>query len=517
MSQHGPQRPGVPRGLFWLTVALGVAMPWLAPHPPMIDLPQHAGQLALLQQLLVGDGRWTGLFQVNPYTPYLIGLGLALPLTWLMPVAAAMQCLLSAAYLAFVAASVALRRHWGGDERLDWLCLCGFFGYAFHWGFFTFLTAAPLGLLFILLADRQAQAPRAARAWGLAALGLLLLVSHGLVFLFSWGVAAALIAWRSLRGRRSDQLQGRLAGLLKAGWPLLVALAACVAYFFARGPAEAAYQVARTVPAVQWQYGLRHEVLGFAFGLDHTALSLAASAVMLLAPWLLGLRPGPDRRAALVPLAVLLLVLNFVPSFVFETSFVYQRFALFLFPAYAWVFSAPRPDDVPHRMGLQWVTPWVLLAVVWAVMGHNAWRTWRFGEEEADFRRVSAAIEPGQRALALIHDPRSAAQGDGGVYVHHALWYQVEHQGLVDFNFAWVQPQIVRYRVAPRPPVALDFPWHPERFDWQTHQGGNYRYFFVRRGGQTPGALFKGAPCQPQLRTASGPWAVYERVADCRP
>jgi hypothetical protein len=347
----------------------------------------------------------------------------------------------------------------------------------------------------------------------LSQLGLLLLVSHGLVFLFSWGVAGSLIALRSLFGRR----RGGLPQLLKTGWPLLVSLAACVAYFFARGPAEAAFQVARTVPAVQWQFGLRHEVLGFAFGLDHTALSLAAGTVMLLAPWLLGLRIGPGRRAALVPFAVLLLVLNFVPSFVFETSFVYQRFALFLFPVYAWVFSAPRPLSSPARGWLQRVTPFALLAVVWAVMGQNAWRTWRFGEEEADFRRVSAAIEPGQRALALIHNPRSAAQGDGGVYVHHALWYQVEHQGLVDFNFAWVQPQIVRYRVATRPPVALDFPWHPGHFDWQTHQGGNYRYFFVRHDGQAPAGLFKGAPCAPALRASSGLWQVYERVGDCRP
>ena len=492
---------GIPRWLFWLIAASGAASLWLAPHPPMIDLPQHAGQLALLRQLLTGDGRWAPLFQINPYTPYLIGLGLALPLTTVMPIAAAMKLMLSLAYLAFVAACVALRKHFGADVRLDALALCSFFGFAFHWGFFTFLTAAPLGLFFILLASRQAQRPAPGRAVGLALLGLLLLVSHGLVFLFSWAAAAGVL----LLGT------GRIGAALKAGWPLLVSLAGCVAYFFARGPAEAAFAVAPTVPGVMWQLGIRHEVFGYAFGLVHQPLSVATAALMGLAPWLMGLRLN-RRPAAWVPFALVAVVLCAVPSFLFETSFVYQRFALFLFPTYAWLFTAPAAaaSTTPAARASRWV-PLALTACCAAVLAQNGWRTWRFGQEEADFRAVSATLEPGQRALALIFDPSSAAQGDGGVYVHHALWYQVEQQGLVDFNFAWVQPQIVRYRVAARPPVALDFAWRPQRFDWQRHRGEDYRYFFVRGGPAAPAALFPGAPCLPRLLAEQGRWQVYER------
>jgi hypothetical protein len=153
----------------------------------------------------------------------------------------------------------------------------------------------------------------------------------------------------------------------------------------------------------------------------------------------------------------------------------------------------------------------------WALLGINSLRSWRFGQEEADFTAVSAKLDPGQRALALIFDPGSTAQGDGGIYVHHALWYQVEQQGLVDFNFAWVQPQIVRYRVDRRPPVALDFPWHPDRFEWSRHGGGSYRYFFVRHKGQAPEGLFKGAPCPPLLRAEQGRWQVYEKQVTCEP
>lgn len=491
------------RALFWLTAAWGAGIVWLAPHPPMIDLPQHAGQLALLKQLLNGDTRWAAWFQINPYTPYLIGLGLALPLTALMPIAAAMKLLLSLAYLAFVAACVALRKSFGSDARLDWLFLCGFFGFAFHWGFFTFLTAAPLGLWFVWLAERYARAPSTRRGIGLALMGLLLLVSHGLVFLFCWGLAAALLALRA----------GKPGAALQAAWPLWVSLAACVAYFFARGPAEAAFQVAKTVPSVMWQLGLRHEVLGYAFGLRHEPAFLAAGTVMALAPWLMGLRVDARRPAAWLPFAFTVLLLNAAPSFVFETSFVYQRFALLLFPAYAWMFPASAASGSSGTAAARLAVPLLVLSC-WGVLGLNSLRTWRFGQEDADFIAVTSTLLPGQRALGLIHDPSSAAQGDQGVYVHHALWYQVEHEGLVDFNFAWVQPQIVRYQVATRPPVRLDFPWQPQRFDWQRHRGADYRYFIVRHNGTPPADLFRGAPCQPLLLREAGRWQIYER-RDC--
>ena len=57
-------RDQLSRLLFALTVFWGAAIVWLAPHPPMIDLPQHAGQLALLKQLLFGQSPWADLFQV---------------------------------------------------------------------------------------------------------------------------------------------------------------------------------------------------------------------------------------------------------------------------------------------------------------------------------------------------------------------------------------------------------------------------------------------------------------------
>ena len=490
------------RAAFLLTLAWGAAIVWLAPHPPMIDLPQHAGQLALLKQMLSGGSPWTPLFQINPVTPYLIGFGLTLPLTWLMPVAAAMKLVLSLAYIAFVWVCVLLRRHFGADARLDWLFLCSFFGFAYHWGFFTYLTAAPLGLWFILLADRYAQSATARRGLGLLATGLVLLVSHGLVFLFSLFMAVVLLVWRNRQP----------ATLLRLAWPHAGVVLGLLAYYVARAPQEATFAMPPTVPSVMWQLGLRHEVLYYAFGLHWTPLFSAAAAAMAVAPWLMGLRIDWKRGPALLPFALLALGLNFVPSFMFETSFVYQRFAIFLFPFYAWIFAAPRIGTAtPHWRSTAGIA--LLMLSCWSVLGLNSARTWNFGKEAADFDQVASRIEPGQRALALIYDTASPASGDRGTYVHYASWYQAEHQGLVDFNFAWVPPQIVRYRVAARPAVAMNFAWGPQKFDWVSHRGDVYRYFIVRRNPAVAQDPFKDAPCPPSMVAQSGSWQVYERVA----
>ena len=495
------------RGLFWLLAACGAGLVWLAPHPPMIDLPQHAGQLALLKQMLSGDAPWAHLLQLDPFTPYYIGFGLALPLTYLMPVAAALKLMLSLAYLAFVGMCVLLRRHFRADPRVDWLFLAPFFGFAFQWGFFTFLVASSLGLCLVWLADRHAQSPTLARGTGVSLLATALLFSHGLMFLFAMALSAALMLTRG----------PGLATRLRALAALVLPTVALLLYFAARSQSEPAFGMPVTVPAVQWQQGIRHEIFAYALGLQWRPLYGLAGLAMLAAPWLMGLRPRlATGSRAWVPFAGVAAVLLLVPSFVFETSFVYQRFALFLYPAYAWLFAAPERSTpaTPASMRSAALSGPVLVGAVAALLASNGSRIWQFGRESADFDAVSAQLLPRQRALALIHDRASPAADNASVYVHYAVWYQAEHGGLVDFNFATPPPQVLRYRVATRPPLGLGFAWRPSSFDWQLHRGQDYRYFFVRHDGQAPASLFAGAPCRPVLLAAQGRWQVYER-RDC--
>lgn len=496
--------------LFALTVAWGALLFWLAPHPPMLDLPQHAAQVTLLRDLLLDQSPWAAYFRINWLTPYIIGYGLALPLAMIMPVAAALKLLLSLAYIAFVGLCVKLRRHFNADARLDWLFLLGFFGFAYTWGFFTFLVAAPIGLWFILLADRYANRPSMPRAIGIAVVGLLLLASHGLMFLFAVGTGFLLLLAHTQK----------LRSLLRALWPYIILGLACIAYFLISRQVSSGLNLGESLSnAVMWVGGplripktLLYSVAANPQGAS-TLILLAAVFIMLAAPWLLGLRIDWRHRSSWLPFACVLAIMLLVPTYAFKTQFLYQRFALFLMPAYAWMFTRQaalnsRVSGSAAKLALP-----ALIVICWITLGLHSVRTWQFGRETADIDSLMAAVEPGQRALMLVFDRDSAADHNIKIYAHYPAWYQAEKEGLVDFNFAWFPPQIVRYRPDHTPKVLPGFEWHPERFDWQEHGGENYRYFFVRPGPDMPKELFQGAPCPPQRLLRRGSWEVYELAA----
>src|SRR5205085_6190864 len=77
------------RLLFWACCAWAVAAMWLAPHLPQIDLPQHAGQTALLREFALGRTPWPGELRVNLLTPYLIVYGALLGLAFVMSIESA--------------------------------------------------------------------------------------------------------------------------------------------------------------------------------------------------------------------------------------------------------------------------------------------------------------------------------------------------------------------------------------------------------------------------------------------
>ncbi|MFP3374257.1 hypothetical protein, partial [Pseudomonas sp. SIMBA_068] len=81
-----------------------------------------------------GQSPWAPLLRINLFTPYLLGYGAAAALSFVMPVTAAFKVMLTLSFYGFVAAYVALRRRLGTDPRLDWLCVPGFFGFAYEFG-----------------------------------------------------------------------------------------------------------------------------------------------------------------------------------------------------------------------------------------------------------------------------------------------------------------------------------------------------------------------------------------------
>jgi hypothetical protein len=496
--------------LFFIVVIFGALVFWISPHPPMVDLPQHAGQIALLKEIVTGTCQWKDFFQVNLVTPYLSGYGITLLFAFLMPIDVAMKASLSLAYVGFVFACTRVRKSLKSDPRLDWLLIPAFFGLSYSWGFFSFLVAAPICIWFIYCAAQYSEDRCLRRGVSLLLVGILLLVSHGMSFVLGWGIGVAFLLIRFPRMKAS------LLSTVPYGILALLAIA-----FYLAGKRMDGTLIGNYAPM---QFGHRPilrltEMLRFTFSSGREAnvnsfLIIAPAAILMVAaPVLLRLRVDWRKPTCWVPFFGVCVLFFTLPTFANNTAFLYERFSLFLLPTFAWMFSRRslaqggdrKADGVLSSLGLV-----LLIVSVMFFLGVTSLNAWKFARETNEFDTVVRTLDPGQRALGLIFDSSSVEADNRAVYLHYAAWYQAERHGLYDFNFAWFTPQIVRYLPEHRPPSGETSEWRPGEFDWKLHRGSDYKYFFVRGDDGLASALFKGADCAPRLLKQTGSWKIFE-------
>jgi hypothetical protein len=490
------------QSLFIAAALWGAALFWIAEHPPMVDLPQHAGQVALLRDLLFGQSPWAGELQINWLTPYLLGYGLALPLSLAMPAGAALKLLLTLAYLAFVVLCVKLARHFGSDRRLDALFLVSFFGLAWHWGFATFLVTAPLVLAFILMASHYARSPSPRLALLVFTLGMLLLFSHGLGFVFGCSVGAVMMLSEHLRRPRA---------LLVATLPYAALAAAALGLFlFGNALEDRLNPGTSDVPriAFEWKRLVKSPLYSLV-GHGEQFVHLAPLALLLfVAPFLMGLRMRVRNWRAMVPLVVVGTIMLVVPAGAFGTGFLYERFGLFLLPAWAWAFPAAAGAPGGHPAPRSSAAASFLVLACCAALAYHSTRIWSFGKQTEGVDALLRQLEPGQRMLTLPFDSGKSDYFNRMARLHYAGWYQADSGGFADFNFAWFRPQIVRFQIGRQPKVTEDFSFEPQAFDWHRHEGWRYRYFLA--SGPVPAGLFRGASCPPAQIFADATFTVFE-------
>ncbi|MCR4470493.1 hypothetical protein [Burkholderia sp. SCN-KJ] len=498
------------RALFVATVAAAGLLFWLAPHPPMVDLPQHAAQVATLRDMLRGQSPWAPLLRINLFTPYLLGYGAAALLSFVMPVAAAFKVMLTLSFYGFVAAYLALRRRLGSDPRLDWLCVPGFFGFAYEFGLYSYLVAAPVAMIFLALALDYAEQPTFRRGAVLALVNLALFFSHGLIFVFANAIGGLFLLVRRPR---------TFSRALLAAWPYAVLAFVTVLYALLHRDVDLAPMYPFTVIWTINPLVRMFAAMIYPWGITAADSSVLVFLLIVAAPLLLASKANRN-ITAYVPAIVVTIVWFGVPRFAINTFFLFPRFALFLLPFYALMFREPVPGE-PGRVGTPWLsraTQLILAAICIGFIAQQSMRVLRFADESADFDTVANAIEPAQRGLAIIIDRASAAADNPYVYENFALWYQAEHRGFVDFNAARFPPQIVRFRLDRLPGVGpsdvAPLPLY-QHFNWQRHQGRLYRYFIVRAETPLPDAFFANPDCRVVRVKTAGEWSVYEKQA-CR-
>ncbi len=461
-------------------------------YPPMVDLPQHATQIRLWQDL----DQHADTHKLNLLTPYLATYLTGRLLAEVLPILIAMKVLVALLILALPLALLYLLRRTGGDP---WWALLGFplsYSFCFYWGLLNFMAAAPLAIVLVTLAldlERSTARPRRGRELVLALLALALLFTHGLVCAFALLVAGtvSLITAPSLRTAAVRQL------------PFLPAATGGLWWFFATRSAEA-----QTSKPFSWDFRWSRfaELPGSLLG-GPEDLEAALFGVAMLALILLTLRQPVEpaaarlRLACVVPFVIALTVFLFAPDIYFRAAFFNLRFAVFLVP---WLLLAIVPGRPLKRL------PRTLIAVVAA-----AWLAVllpRFVAFDREAREIDAAIEsmePDGRVLGLVFEPFTSAV-PMPAHLHHFAWYAARKGGIADFSFAYFYPQLVRYRPDVVEPLVPDFfSWKPELSDPRLR--ASYDYFLVRSSTDRTADLFPhNRPPPVRLQLRSGDWWLYE-------
>ena len=498
--------PDIERLGFYLTLCSAGLLFQITPHLPMVDIPQHAAQISLLKDILSGSSPWANITQVNYLTPYILPMIATLGLSYIMPVASAINTLLSLSFYLFVLNFISLRNELGADKRLDWLFIPGFFGFSYKWGLFSFLVTSPLGVAFILLAYKNAKRPDLRKSCYVTILNFVLLASHALIYAYANMVAGLMTLtehkWKTIRPLTSV--------------PFLAPIPFVIFYFSYISSFENSFEQYQNTGII-WRLGIERIIYPF-YALDmspNDPQTSIFSIFFIAMPLLIGFTLHKTSLQARIPILTTLSVGLFAPFFALKTSLLYPRSALFLLPSYA-ICLHRREGASLNMPKVRCKLKYFMLPLTCCLfISIQTIRLLNFKGETKDIDEIIRSLHPGERALSLIFNIESKASKNREAYLHYPLWYQAEKQGFVDFNFAQVLPSIVRFDTRNISEATTDLAYNPSQFNWIRHKGYLYRYFFIRSHRRIPDDFFANPNCAVKLIHQSGMWSIYES-SECK-
>lgn len=493
--------------LFALACVLCTLPLWVGHYPPMADIPQHAAQIAAIKGLLQGDWPFAELFELRWFTPYWLGYGLVLALSFAIGVLPSLKLVLALSMAALPWSAVRFCRKAGVDARLTWLLLLMPFGFAYYWGFLSFMVAMPLGFLFLSSAlDLREKTD--GRIWLKMALWVhALFFAHLLIAAFCCIVAGLMLVspWQGIRS------------WLRRVSPLFAVLPVALLWL-----ATTLTDSAQANEPVQWGLRLAMRLQYFLPRMigspDVPVVSLLGLLILAL-PFLAGSRfaTSPGRW---LPFAFYIVFELFFPVSIMGNSFTASRFGVFGVPLYLLCF-VPVHSSVantqprhPNRL----VGP-LAAAIAILMLGWHTLRASIIDIQSKGYSEVVARADPGKRMLSLIFQHGSMASS-APVFMHFPAWYQAEHNGLTEPSFARAYAIPLQFRDRAGSAIEQGFGWRPDIFDWEWHHGERYDYFLTRSGAD-PGAWLIGkSGCRLRLVSRSGQWRLYEQTPkayDCEP
>jgi hypothetical protein len=449
---------------------------------PLVDLPQHAVQLANWLSL-DSTGKPSSL-ELNFRTPYLLAYPVARVLAPLVGVLVALKLVFWASIVLQARALRHLCETLGYEPGLGLLGYALGLGYSFCWGFISFCAALPLVYLAFAFSAQQHVNPNWRSAVALGTTLALTLVAHGVAFAFT---VAVLLPILLLGGGLFWQ---RLL-------PLAMPLALGALWLLPRGSStRLGGDLWRFEPERLLELPGQLVGIGAADGVS----SVLGLLVLVCVVANVG-KPGGLLRA--LPLAGVLLGYAFFPTMFRGAGPLGPRFGSLLVPALLLSFEPRTAVSLPWRGACAALS--LASLAVWAL------RLPGFNQELAELRQVLTRMEPGFALRPLVFERESRAFPGNPAHLHAPAYYALERGGDAGYSFAMYSISVVRFR--PGVPIKMGggAEWNPRSFD-AARELNDYDYFLVRSS-TDPGPVLFGDGAAVGLEHQVGRWWCYRKRA----
>ena len=467
----GAENRSVEKIFFYSILLIIAAVILSAEYLPLVDLPQHAGQVSALDSLLKGqNANWTQDVEINWDTPYLLGYALILLFYQFFSINASINIVIVISFFLFIYATNQLRKSYFASSIVNWIAIPSFFGFAYEWGFVTFILATPIGILFYLLNKAWVDSKNSKYLLPILIVGTILYFSHILVFAFFCYFSYFYFLVSSILKKNGTNYSisfpklkyfviYTLVYFVFAGL-LLRYVSKEDALIKVHGAIDGYPTNIITFSSFPQKF---HELLYFPWITNIinpiiSNLSLVVVGVLLLLmPIMMGYRLRKSLRY-FFPVCAFLLMWFALPDRAFNTSFIYQRYASLFLIFYYLIWAKPEhallKNGTIFRGGL---SKGLFALLIMLLISKTIFNTVSFNRDQdtQDYNIVVNSIKPDSRIVYLpdIDQRTSRKTLSSFSYIYFPLWYQAKNSGWSDFNFAWFLPQIVRFKTNSVPEV----------------------------------------------------------------
>ncbi|MFW1857065.1 hypothetical protein [Acinetobacter defluvii] len=462
---------------------------------PLIDLPQHAAQVATLDDLLKGQSIWSGLVELNFNTPYLIGYLSWLGLMQFSDIVVSSRILVALIFLLFIFSSILLKNTLHTSWLVPWIAIPSFFGFCYEWGFLTYLLAISIGIIFFVQNIKWSKKPNLKQCIMVIILGVLLFYSHILSYLF-FCLLSFVFVFYNLESKKN---------ILKI-LPIYFIFFCLIIFYLKQGDSLSA----------QYTYGVKvmyhsiGEKIMYLFIYPWSMLNkslMYISLILLCIPLLMGY-VFSKKIEKYIPLVVFIFIWFALPHFMSNTYFIYERYSILFFIFYFSVF------EKQHNFQYSRYASYIFLVLINYLMLEDYKNIFLAKKETSDFATIVEKLPDNQRVLGLMFEPSSMSVSTPFTYVHFGSWYQAQKNGWSDFNFAWFHPQIVRYKPDTVPEVKPGFEWAPQNVQLLKNCQ-NYNLLIIRAYDQSVKNIVQNSLCHDYtLMLNEGTWFVFSKITN---